>query len=101
MIWYKNTVVQVEEVFDDARANIQYALIKLFEGSDDVQVYSSRIEVTYDEEVITIKNKLLYLFTYPYKIIIEEDDNDYWGTCSARTLIPSDRVPVQHALANS
>lgn len=98
MMWIKNTIIEVEDHNFGPMGNVQFALLKHFEEANRVYIGTYVITINHYEGTITIRNELVYLINYPYKIIIEENEHDYWGTCTAR-LLHSDRVRVEEPMA--
>lgn len=107
MIWYKNTIIEVKQThidfflrseqlfFKDA---IAYAIMCHFEEMNNVRVWDDIIGLFFNDEDgnrigVEVKNQLNPNIREPFKFIIEENPDDYWGTCTAKNL-PCDRVSI-------
>lgn len=97
MIWYKNTIIEVKQFHIDRMFHcigdaVCYAIMCHFEELNNAALYHGKIVLRHGEREIVINNEL-DIEAVPFKFIIEENPDDYWGTCTAKNL-PCDRVSI-------
>lgn len=108
MVWYKNTIIEVKQKhlmkglsWEDT---IALSVLDHFDEMNNVLVYDDVVGLFFNDEQgqpigVEVKNELIPTFV-PFKFIIEENPDDYWGTCTAKNL-PCNRIPVQQPVANN